>query len=79
MLLVSAIAIAGCNPAGYLSKNMCNIFDCDTLFFIEDLFPLSARPGGGGSAAAGSAAAGGAGDGAAAEEEAEPAGEHEGH
>lgn len=48
MLLVSAAAISGCDPAGYLSKNMCNIFDCDTLFFIEDIFPLSQRPTAGG-------------------------------
>lgn len=48
MLLVSVVAVAGCNPASYLSKNMCNIFDCDTLFFIEDIFPLSQRPTAGG-------------------------------
>jgi hypothetical protein len=50
MLLVSLAAVAGCNPLGYLSKNMCNIFDCDTLFFIEDIFPLSQRPTAGGGA-----------------------------
>lgn len=47
-LFVSAAVTAGCNPASYLSKNMCNIFDCDTLFFIEDIFPLSQRPTAGG-------------------------------
>ncbi len=45
---LTMVAGVGCNPASYLSKNMCDIFDCDTLFFIEDLFPLSQRPTAGG-------------------------------
>jgi hypothetical protein len=77
-LFVSVAVTAGCNPVSYLSKNMCNIFDCDTLFFIEDIFPLSARPAGAGGGGGGGASTG-AGEGAAAEEEAEPAGGHEDH
>jgi hypothetical protein len=69
-LLVSVVTITGCKPGGYLAKNMCNIFDCDTLFFIEDIFPLSARP-------AGATGSGSSGTGAAAEEEEEPAEEHD--
>lgn len=42
------------NPASYFAKNACDVLNCDDLFFIEDLFPLSKRPtsGGGGESAA---------------------------
>lgn len=44
-LLVPALA-GGCTlkPAKYLSRNACEFFNCEELFFIEDLFPLSAQP-----------------------------------
>ncbi len=44
LLLVVIVANTGCTPAKYVSKNMCSLFNCDSLFFIEDLFPLSTRP-----------------------------------
>ncbi len=52
-LLLPALGM-GCSfdPLKYFSRNACEAFNCDTLFFIEDLFPLSAAPladaGGGG-------------------------------
>ncbi len=44
-LLVPALA-GGCTlkPAKYLSRNACEFLNCEELFFIEDLFPLSAQP-----------------------------------
>ncbi len=44
-LLVSALGM-GCSfdPLNYMSRNACEFFNCDELFFIEDLLPLSARP-----------------------------------
>ena len=50
-LAALVVAVVGCNPVKYLSKNMCVLVNCDSLFFIEDLLPLSTRPtgdGGGG-------------------------------
>lgn len=43
--LVPALAM-GCSfdPLKYFSRNACEVFNCDELFFIEDLFPLSAPP-----------------------------------
>lgn len=40
--------VLGCdfNPVNYFSRNACEVFNCDELFFIEDILPLSARPGG---------------------------------
>ncbi len=37
----------GCSfdPLNYMSRNACEFFNCDELFFIEDILPLSARPG----------------------------------
>lgn len=37
---------AGCSfdPLNYMSRNACEFVNCDKLFFIEDMFPLSARP-----------------------------------
>lgn len=36
----------GCSldPLNYMSRNACEFFNCDELFFIEDILPLSARP-----------------------------------
>ena len=44
-LLVSALA-GGCSlkPAKYLSRNACEFLNCEELFFIGDLFPLSTQP-----------------------------------
>ncbi len=44
-LLLPALAM-GCSfdPLKYFSRNACEAFNCDTLFFIDDLFPLSAAP-----------------------------------
>ncbi len=52
-LLFPALA-GGCsfNPLKYFSRNACDVLNCDVLFFIEDLFPLSAGPTGGGDDAA---------------------------
>ncbi len=77
-LLFPALA-GGCSfdPLKYFSKNACDMLNCDVLFFLEDLFPLSARPaGGGGDAAAGTGgAAAGGGDEAAGD----ATDEHAGH
>ena len=48
LALIFGVGTTGCDPASYLSRNMCYVFDCDTLFFIEELLPLSLRPMGGG-------------------------------
>ncbi len=44
-LLFPALGM-GCsfNPLKFFSRNACEVFNCDTLFFIDDLFPLSAAP-----------------------------------
>ena len=44
-LLVPALA-GGCilKPAKYLSRNACEFLNCEELFFIGDLFPLSTQP-----------------------------------
>ncbi len=44
-LLVPVLG-TGCSfdPMKYFSRNACEAFNCDTLFFIDDLFPLSAAP-----------------------------------
>ncbi len=44
-------------PLDYFSRNACSVFNCDRFFFIEDLFPLSARPTGALASAAAPAAA----------------------
>ncbi len=50
ILLAVPVVSAGCsfNPAEYFSRNACEVFNCGELFFVEDLFPLSAGPEGGG-------------------------------
>ncbi len=48
VLAVLLVGVVGCDPVKYLSKNMCVFVNCDSLFFIEDLLPLSTRPTGGG-------------------------------
>ena len=76
--IVAAVALLrlplmgiGCGsfePASYFSRNACDFLNCEMLFFLEDMFPLSAMP-------AGAASMAGAGSGAAM---AEPE-EDEGH
>lgn len=45
----AALFATGCSldPVNFFSRNACELFNCDELFFIEDLLPLSARPTGG--------------------------------
>ncbi len=42
----AAFLATGCSfdPLNYMSRNACEFFNCDELFFIEDILPLSARP-----------------------------------
>ncbi len=44
-LLVPALGM-GCSfdPLKYFSRNACEVFNCNELFFVDDLFPLSAPP-----------------------------------
>ncbi len=38
--------VMGCdlNPVNYLSRNACDFLNCDVLFFIDDVLPLSGAP-----------------------------------
>ena len=49
MLLAFPFLAMSCSfsPARFFARNACDIFNCDVLFFIDDLFPLSAGPMGG--------------------------------
>lgn len=67
MACVAAVGAAflgmGCDldPVQFLSRNACEILNCDVLFFVDDLLPLSAAPaasGGGAAAPAAPAASG---------------------
>lgn len=59
-VIVGAVALGasalatGCdiNPAKVFSRNACEVLNCEMLFFVDDLFPLSARPSGDGGGAA---------------------------
>ena len=44
-LCVTMLA-AGCDfsPVNYMSRTACDFLNCNVLFFIEDMLPLSARP-----------------------------------
>ena len=44
--LLFPVLSMGCSfdPLKYFSRNACEVFNCDELFFIDDLFPLSAAP-----------------------------------
>ncbi len=46
--LFAAALGMGCSfdPLKYMSRNACEVFNCDELFFIEEMLPLSARPAG---------------------------------
>ena len=50
-LLVPALGM-GCSfdPMKYFSRNACEVFNCNELFFVDDLFPLAAAPTGGAAA-----------------------------
>ncbi len=45
-VLCAVVFATGCSfdPLNYMSRNACEFFNCDELFFIEDMLPLSARP-----------------------------------
>ena len=45
-VMCAVVFVTGCsfNPLNYMSRNACEFFNCDELFFIEDILPLSARP-----------------------------------
>ncbi len=45
LLILPGLA-TGCSfsPGKYLSRNACEVLNCDELFFVEDVFPLSERP-----------------------------------
>ncbi|MCH7813625.1 MAG: hypothetical protein IID40_06345 [Planctomycetes bacterium] len=49
MVLAVPMVSAGCSfsPAKYFSRNACEFVNCDVLFFVDDVFPLSAGPAGG--------------------------------
>ncbi len=53
--LYAALYSMACDfdPVSFLSRNACEFVNCDELFFIEDLLPLSARPDGGASSGSG--------------------------
>ncbi len=47
MAVFCAVFVAtGCSfdLLNYMSRNSCEVLNCDELFFIEDMLPLSARP-----------------------------------
>lgn len=62
-LFCAAVFAVGCsfNPLKYMSRNACDVLNCDVLFFVEDLLPLSARPTLGGDAAPADEGGGGGG------------------
>ena len=45
-VLCAVVFVTGCSfdPLNYMSRNACEFFNCNELFFIEDILPLSARP-----------------------------------
>ena len=46
MAVFCAVFVAtGCSfdPLNYMSRNACEFLNCDELFFVEDMLPLSAR------------------------------------
>lgn len=40
------VYVLGCdfNPVNYLSRNACDFLNCDVLFFVDDILPLSGEP-----------------------------------
>lgn len=52
----TVFGFAGCgsfSPLSYFNRNACDFLNCDDLFWVEDLFPLSQRPAGTGGMASG--------------------------
>lgn len=54
--LAAHLFVMGCdfNPINYVGRNACDFLNCDVLFFVDDLLPLSGGPvaaGGGNSGA----------------------------
>lgn len=49
MFFAFALAV-GCsfNPLSYAGRNACEFLNCDVLFFVDDIFPLSGGPEAGG-------------------------------
>ena len=48
MSLAIVSSMVGCKPGQFLQRNACELLNCNTLFFIDDMFPLATQPGGGG-------------------------------
>ena len=47
LMSATVFGFGGCgsfNPLSYFSKNACDFLNCDDLFWVEDVFPLSERP-----------------------------------
>ncbi len=55
MVFCAVLVTTGCSfdPLNYMSRNACEFLNCDQLFFIEDMLPLSARPTGDGGSGGG--------------------------
>ncbi len=54
-LPLAALMVTGCDPTNFVARNACDFLNCDTLPFVDEIFPLSAGPtmasdGGGGGA-----------------------------
>ncbi len=47
MLLAVLSSTVACKPGQFLQRNACELLNCDMLFFVDDMFPLAAQPGGG--------------------------------
>lgn len=39
-----ALMVTGCDPTHFVARNACDLLNCDTLPFIDEVFPLSAGP-----------------------------------
>ena len=48
MSLAILSSMVACKPGQFLQRNACELLNCNMLFFIDDMFPLAAQPGGGG-------------------------------
>lgn len=44
MLLLHLVLGAGCKRVRFFERNACDILNCDTLFFLDDMFPLVGGP-----------------------------------
>ena len=41
---VYGLSCGWANPLKFFSRHACDILNCDTFFFLEEIFPLSGRP-----------------------------------